>query len=423
MSKDGDSCCRRACRGVHEEKTPEDTAADAREFAEIIMLFDGDGSDGTLSILPEDTPPDLGSAHRDLLHEALERNTSITSLIIGDVSSTCARLLAEALQGLNRIVEVRFTGARADDALAKLLGVLLQPVWVHASMLHTLVIANPRRNMVTDAGAIAIAQALEENRCLRRLVLFGTRMGDGAAAALSAALRNNDTLEVLVLYGKTLTGKGVSAIADLLRNSKTIGLRELVIGGTGFDGRDVKVLAQSAALHKEHRTGTLETFGVLSALLDDASVDALTDLLFIGFKELTLLAGNLSDRGVMDLVDALENSDLVGPTAKAGPRVVSRLALASAVAGEQGLAAIRDMVARGGGLRPLPRLELAFGGLADSFVANEPTLAKLQLSPGVRPNPASVTNNFASFLEEVLFPRIFLRQGADSEHGHYGSRS
>merc|ERR1719422_1136677 len=98
-----------------------------------------------------EVPPELNSSHRDLLRLALVSNKALRSLTVGDVSSSAARLLAEAAAQAAgpSLVEVKFIGTRADDALARVLGMLLRPVWAAGSpaLLH-LTIAHPRRNLL-----------------------------------------------------------------------------------------------------------------------------------------------------------------------------------------------------------------------------------------------------------------------------------
>eukprot|EP00927_Polykrikos_kofoidii_P056432 TRINITY_DN50546_c0_g1_i2.p1 TRINITY_DN50546_c0_g1~~TRINITY_DN50546_c0_g1_i2.p1 ORF type:complete len:542 (+),score=80.03 TRINITY_DN50546_c0_g1_i2:65-1627(+) len=359
--------------GGHAPEAPRDGISDAKAWAQILAWLEC-GPSGCLQLGAEDVPHDLGPGHRDLIHQALDRNKSIRCLTIGDVSSQCARLFGESLQGLTHVTEIKFTGTRADDALAKLLGVLLMPVWVTTSVLRALVIANSRRNMLTDRGGIAIARALEENTSLQTLVLFGTLLGDGAATALTAALEHNKTMTVLVFYGKALSGSGITAFADFFRRGSCPMLKEFAVGGTEFRDRSAQVLTQAVAARRKSMRdrgsgtprsgGGLQKFGLLSAVLGDESVAAVHHVLHTGLVELSLLLGKLTDAGVVALVEAIRH-----PPADAIGEAPRGLALASASAGDSGLAAF-EVLFKQGAAASIGAVELAFGSATSQAAAS-----------------------------------------------------
>ena len=71
-------------------------------------------------------------------------------------------------------------------------------------------------NNIGDAGAFAIAKALEINGSLTILELGSNKICDEGAKAIGAALAVNGSLTTLMLYRNTI-GNAVLTIADALR--------------------------------------------------------------------------------------------------------------------------------------------------------------------------------------------------------------
>jgi len=347
----------------------------------------------------DDLPPD-GSDYRGLLLEVLQKNSSISTLLVRSASSLSSRVVAECLQAAPNITHVKFVGSKSDDTLARLLGMQLQPVWVRPPSLQCLVIANPRRNLLTDRGVRTIADSLEENKSLKTLVLFGTYMGDGAARALTAALEHNTTLEELVFYGKGLSGRGIDAFAEWIISGR-LGVHELVVGGSEFNDVDAQVLA--SAVVNVDRPCPLRKFGMLNTLLGDASASALARVIISGLTEVILLIGQLSNEGVEVLAEAVVSRSSKDKAS------LHNLYLTSEVATDEGLVFFEKPWASG---CPAETLELAFGGASKPGCLDLMSKAVSGSRLGSEWNGCRrlyATNGVFAYLEEVMFSRLMAR--------------
>jgi len=446
-------------RSRHASSSTSPLSADAdlapQAWSELLHSLEDDAV-RTAFVGSEVLPSDLRAEHRDLLRVVLERSdSSLESVTIGNVTSETARLLTEALQSARKLHELKFTGVRADDALAKLLGALLRPVWVKGPSLRCLIIANQCRNLLTDRGAVAIAQALEENTCLQTLVLFGTQMGDGAAKAITAALDKNTQLQVLSFYGKALSSKGISTFARWIKAGSFL-LNELVIGGSEFVDDDGQALVRAVARRKnEDFALPLKRFGLLNVHLGDGLVPALVDLVSCGLAEVSVLAGKLSDQGVETIARCafglrsgtalFAAGDVPAETAHMqNLGSLQSLRLATQSAGNAGLKSISEAWLEG---QPPTSCEMAFGSASaqmceemtkeiNSSDASKtaPTLRSAAFSTPTRGSNELqrsntegsdwlwvgcgdvarkrrliVTCDVPKYLEEVLFPRLMLR--------------
>lgn len=81
---------------------------------------------------------------------------------------------------------------------------------------------------ITDAGGVAIANALLTNTALRELWLFNNEIGDVGGKAFGAALRANASLTTLCLNEDRVGDDGAKAIGEALRSSAS--LAELGLG-------------------------------------------------------------------------------------------------------------------------------------------------------------------------------------------------
>jgi len=392
-------------------------AQEASILLQAISSADRDAS-GSIVLAQDDLPMDLNLFTRNTMRTALEASRSMSSLTITDVNPTGTRRLLELLQGCTHIKEVKFMAAHADDALAKLLGVLLRPVWTSGPSLQSIIIANKRKNLLTDSGAIAIAQALNESASLRTLVLFGTRMGDDGAFALISALKRNTTLQTLVYNGKALSGRGVRAFAKWVK-AGNIFLKELIIGGSEFCDEDAECLAKAVVSRRHFDIGVrLCNFGLLNFYLGDSCADAISELLSCGLLEFSLFAGNLSDEGVAQIARPLSTGSSIVKVR------LNALRIASSRAGDLGLQALEKEFALE---NPSDVLELAFGEASkdacSKFAAklrslSRPASSERNASASSDSNCHSFHNNIfvtsalPEYLEDVLFTQLMQRAPA-----------
>jgi hypothetical protein len=95
--------------------------------------------------------------------------------------------------------------------------------------------------MVRDAGAAALATVLATNTTLRKLKLYGNRIGPIGARSLAAALHNNATLTSLDLGGNNIGAEGARSLAATLDNNAT--LTSLYLDGNNIGAEGAQSLA------------------------------------------------------------------------------------------------------------------------------------------------------------------------------------
>ena len=66
---------------------------------------------------------------------------------------------------------------------------------------------------ITDAGAVALAQALHHNSIVEELYLSNNSISDAGAVALARALHHNSTLRMLDLFNNSISDAGAVALA------------------------------------------------------------------------------------------------------------------------------------------------------------------------------------------------------------------
>ena len=103
----------------------------------------------------------------------------------------------------------------------------------HNSTLKVLDLSN---NSISDAGAVALAQALHHNSTLKELYLYNNSISDAGAVALAQALHHNSTLKELYLYNNSISDAGVVALAQALHHNST--LESLLLHGNDGIGEE-----------------------------------------------------------------------------------------------------------------------------------------------------------------------------------------
>jgi len=352
-----------------------------------------------ITLTSADLPEEFSTNHRDLIIGALQRNVTVRSITFGDVSAQWMRALSECISVTPHIAELRFMGARVDDSLAKILGIQLQPIWARPPSLQSLVVANPRKNALTDRGAMALVQPLEDNRCLKTLVLFGTFIGDSTARAVVSALSTNSSLEVLVLYGKAVGKRGLAAFTQWVEQEK-LTLKELVIGGSDFTDEDAESFAHALTRRFSVEINPkLRSLGLLNVLLGDTTATALADVVHAGLEEVNILAGQVTSHGAEVLAQAV---------VQAG-QLLHTFSLTSSKTDNDGLAAFERVWLDG---NPKLSMDLAFGACSDDKCAD--FMVKVPPEEVRKQKKAYATRGVSEYLEEILFPRLMLRSSKSS---------
>ena len=110
------------------------------------------------------------------------------------------RVVLRFLAGITELKELHLYNNSISDAGAVALAQALH----HNSTLERLHLSD---NSISNAGAVALAQALHHNSTLKELHLSNTSISDAGAVALAQALHHNSTLERLGLFGNDAIGE------------------------------------------------------------------------------------------------------------------------------------------------------------------------------------------------------------------------
>ena len=111
-----------------------------------------------------------------------------------------ASVLILALEHIVRVTVLCWSNSSISDAGVVALAQALH----HNSTLEKLYLSN---NSISDAGAVALAQVLHHNSTLKELHLYNNSISDAGAVALAQALHHNSTLERLGLSGNDAIGE------------------------------------------------------------------------------------------------------------------------------------------------------------------------------------------------------------------------
>ena len=149
-----------------------------------------------------------------------------------EVQLKSCKIDLDAVKFLDKVVQDRelrsLTFARCnleDDATVEIAKCLSSPQW---ASLHTL--GFDGNQMIGDASAEALAQALINNTSLHELSLWGTGVQDAGAKSLANALRQNSTLKNLWLGEcEGITDEGATALKDALAENAELDQLALIM--------------------------------------------------------------------------------------------------------------------------------------------------------------------------------------------------
>ena len=154
-------------------------------------------------------------------------------------------------------------------------------------------------NGVSDAGAVALGQALHHNSTLTHLYLSNNGISDAGAVALSQAVHHNSTLIQLHLSNDSISDAGSLALAQALRHNST--LIQLHLSNNRISDPGAEALAQAL-----HHNSTLIQLHLSNNSISDAGSLALAQALRHNttLTWLDLSNNSISDTGAVSLDQA-----------------------------------------------------------------------------------------------------------------------
>ena len=161
---------------------------------------------------------------------------------------------------------------------------------------------NLSNNSISDAGAVALAQALHHNSTLLWLYLSNNSVSDAGAVALAQALHHNSTLRELDLSNNSISDAGAVALAQALHNST---LRELDLSNNSISDAGAVALAQAL-----HHNSTLWWLDLSNNSISAAGAVALAQVLHHNSTLwwLDLSNNSISGAGAVALAQALHHN-------------------------------------------------------------------------------------------------------------------
>ena len=149
-----------------------------------------------------------------------------------------AALVSQGLSGVAAAPVDDFVSQLSDAGLKGLLKEKVRARWKQSWFGNTATMWLSNHN-IGDAGAIALAGALEKNTVLTTLYIGGNNIGDAGAAALAGALKKNTVLTWLRLSSNNIGNAGAAALSGALEKNTVLTTLELqrnmFIGDAGWN--------------------------------------------------------------------------------------------------------------------------------------------------------------------------------------------
>lgn len=198
--------------------------------------------DGRLDLCKQSLGP-LGCA---MVTEALSRNTTIKSLLLGTdgIENSGAAQVARLIE-TNPHLEILYLGCNLIEAAGS--KTLADTLRTNQSVTGLWL----KRNPLGIAGTKAIADMLQHNRTIRTLDLVTTQMGpEGLSALLEVLLHHNRTVERLYLGGNEIGVESCHQIAAVLERNPVLKALLLNVNDLGDEGATIlaSVLQQNRTL-------------------------------------------------------------------------------------------------------------------------------------------------------------------------------
>jgi Ran GTPase-activating protein (RanGAP) involved in mRNA processing and transport len=216
-----------------------------------------------------------------------------------DVGDAGAAALADALQVNTTLTSLKlYFNKIGSDGAVALAGAL--------KVNKTLTSFAFDLNIIGDAGGAALADALQFNVALKKLHLEGNGIGDAGMAAIANSLRGNTTLTSLYVDGDIET-EAAAALADTLENNTTLDTLHLCSNGMFPD--EAIAIVDSLKFNK-----TLTAFHFWGGRLSDNVALAFADVLKLNktLATLNLNQNNFGDEAAVMLSDALKINSTLG---------------------------------------------------------------------------------------------------------------
>ncbi len=157
---------------------------------------------------------ELEGAH--YIAQVLRNSSIIRVLYLCSIGGSGLKSIADALITNSSLVELSLR--RCFVKITEENGPVLKEMLQRNSYLEALdLYGNP---VVSDTGAIFIAQGLKQNSSLRVLNVGSCRIGDEGVKSLSEALVENDSLKELELWGNRITQQGLSVLTECLKANR-----------------------------------------------------------------------------------------------------------------------------------------------------------------------------------------------------------
>ncbi|XP_066024140.1 NLR family CARD domain-containing protein 3-like isoform X2 [Pocillopora verrucosa] len=120
-----------------------------------------------------------------------------------------------------------------------------------------------QNNRISDAGATCIAEAIKVNKTLTNLYLQNNRISDAGATCIAEAIKVNKTLTNLDLRRNRISAAGATCIAEAIKVNKT--LTNLDLGGNGISDAGATCIAEAIKVNKTLTNLDLRYNGISAA--------------------------------------------------------------------------------------------------------------------------------------------------------------
>ena len=270
-----------------QEVDAEDTIFHRAEVEPLMALLEAPSS--TLKVIKMDVR-DLKENHASLLAEALEKNTQLESLTLGNFQfdDDSVAILVQALKTNRHLSSLSLTGGVIGvHGVDALVGFLSSNV-AH-SKLRALNLAQNR--FAPESGRRRLLQSLLENQHVQSLNLAGTHLDTEDAVVVAQLLAQNMHLRRLILHSNKIRSQGAVELVDALKGSPESKLTELDLRLNEIGSVGIFQLAEY--LETLHPTSRL-------ARLHLAHND-------IGFRAALFLAQTIAGNSNVELLDLREN--------------------------------------------------------------------------------------------------------------------